>query len=404
MRLCPPIVPALRGLAAAALLAAAVPALAQGADFRPVVTVNGAAITGHELDQRVRFLQVLGTQGDLVAQARAALVDDKLRLEAARRFGIGLTDQQVMAGMAEFAGRANLDVEQFLAAVGQAGVAPETFRDFVRAGLVWRELVQARFGPRAEVPRAMAERAQQLEAGRGLPPRVLISELVLAAEPGETPEAVLQRAAELGSGLSGETAFAAAAQRLSAAPTAAEGGRLDWRPVVDLPPAARAALGGLQPGQVSQPVVVTGGAALFLLRDLREAGALAPEGVHLEYARLAVADAAAAAAVADRAGRCGDLFAEAAPDDGRLVIATEAETRLDPGLRAALAPLDPGETAVIDRGGVPTLVMLCARRAGGPRDVPSLDALRGTLLNERLAAEAELWLADLRDAAIIRDR
>ena len=402
MRLPAPIKTSLLALALAGALTQ--PATAQGADFSPVIMVNDSAITGYELDQRVRFLQILGTEGDLVAQAREALIEDKLRLQAARRFGVTLSDQQVMAGMAEFAGRANLDVEQFLIAVGQAGVAPETFRDFVRAGLVWRELVQARFGPQTEIPRAMAERAQQLEAGRGLPPRVLISELVIPAEPGESQEDLLQRAAQIGAGLGGETSFAAAAQRLSVASTAAEGGRLDWRPVVDLPGPARAALAGLQPGQVSRPVPVGNGAALFLLRGVREAAARAPEGAYIEYATLRVADAAAAAAVAGRADRCGDLFAEAAPDDGRLVFATEPEARIAPDLRALLAGLDPGETAVANRGGAVTLVMLCARRAGGPQDVPSLTALRDILVNERLAAEADLWLAELRDAAIIRDR
>lgn len=402
MRLPFPIKTPLLALALAGLLVQ--PASAQGADFRPVITVNDAAITGYELDQRVRFLQVLGTQGDLVAQAREALIDDKLRLQAARRFGVTLGDEQVMAGMAEFAGRANLDVEQFLAAVGQAGVAPETFRDFVRAGLVWRELVQARFGPRLEIPRAASERAQQLESGRGLPPRVLISELIIPAEPGETQEALLQRAAQIGAGLGGETAFAAAAQRLSAAPTAAEGGRLDWRPVVDLPGPARAALAGLQPGQVSPPVPVGNGAAIFLLRGVREGGARAPEGAYVEYATLRLANAATAAAVAGRADRCGDLFAEAEPEDGRLTFATEPEARIAPDLRGLLAGLDAGETAVTDRGGAVTLVMLCARRAGGPQDVPGLESLRGILLNERLAAEADIWLAELRDAAIIRDR
>lgn len=402
MRLPSPIKTSLLALALSGTLGVA--ALAQSADFRPVITVNDAAITGYELDQRVRFLQVLGTQGDVPAQARQALIDDRLRLQAAQRFGVAVSDQQIMAGMAEFAGRANLDVEQFLAAVGQAGVAPETFRDFVRAGLVWRELVQARFGPRTDIPRAMAERAQQTEAGRGLPPRVLISELVIAAEPGEPQEALLQRAAQIGAGLGGETAFATAAQRLSVASTAAEGGRLDWRPVVDLPGPARAALAGLQPGQVSPPIPVGNGAALFLLRGVREAGPRAPEGAFVEYATLRVASSAAAATIADRAERCGDLFAEAEPEDGRLTFATEPETQAAPDLRGLLAGLDAGETAVIDRAGAVTLIMLCARRAGGPQDVPGLESLGGILLNERLAAEAELWLAELRDAAIIRDR
>ena len=386
----------------AAVLFAGQPGHAQAVDFRPVLYVNNGAITGYELEQRIRFLQILGTDGDLREMALDALIDDRLRLQAGARFGFGVSDAQVAAGMAEFAARANLDTDQFIAAIGQAGVAPETFRDFVRAGLVWREMVRARFSQQISIPDAGAERAQAIEAGRGLPPRVLLSEIVLAREPGELPEELVERASALAARVGGETAFAAAAQRMSTADTAAEGGRVDWRPLTDLPAPVRGAIATLQPGQVSAPVVSGDSAAIYLLRAARAAAEVAPEGVHVEYGALALADAGDAARIAARADRCGDLYAEV-ETEGQLTFATEPEARLAADLRAALAGLDAGETTVISRGGAPVLVMLCARRAGGPSDVPGIEAMRGLLVNERLAAEAELWLAELRADAILRD-
>ena len=386
----------------AAVLLAGPPDPARAVDFRPVLYVNNGAITGYELDQRIRFLQILGTDGDLRQMAIDALIDDRLRLQAGERFGFDVGDRQIAAGMAEFAGRANLETEQFIAAIGEAGVAPETFRDFVRAGLVWREMVRARFSGQVAIPDAGAERAQAIEAGRGLPPRVLLSELVLPREPGETPEELVERASALAARARGETAFAAAAQRLSAADTAAEGGRLDWRPLTDLPGPVRGAVAGLQPGQVSAPVVSGDRAAIYLLRAARAAAEVAPEGVHVEYGEFRLAAAEDAARIAARADRCGDLYAEVEAE-GQLTFGTRPEARLPADLRAALAGLDAGETAVIARGGAPVMVMLCARRAGGPSDVPGIEAMRGLLVNERLAAEAELWLAELRATAILRE-
>ena len=45
--------------------------------------------------------------------------------------------------MDEFASRAQLSADEFITALGQRGVAPETFRDFIAAGVGWRDLIRA---------------------------------------------------------------------------------------------------------------------------------------------------------------------------------------------------------------------------------------------------------------------
>ena len=47
----------------------------------------------------------------------------------------------------------------------------------------------------------------------------------------------MAKAQELSDSLSGEGAFASAARSYSAAPTAGAGGRMDWLPLANLPPA-----------------------------------------------------------------------------------------------------------------------------------------------------------------------
>ena len=64
------------------------------------------------------------------AEAEKGLVEDRLRAQAAKAAGITISDQQVASGMAEFAGRANLDAEQFVDAFAYHGQrrVTETFR------------------------------------------------------------------------------------------------------------------------------------------------------------------------------------------------------------------------------------------------------------------------------------
>ena len=146
-------------------LAGTVPGAEAQSSFSPVLYVNDRVITQFEVDQRRRLLVLFRTQGDVAQQAVDQLIDDRLRLFAADQAGIEVTDEQMVEGMAEFAGRANLSTEQFLTLVGQQGVQPETFQDFIRAGLAWRGVVRGRFGPSAQVTDAEVDRAISNAAG-----------------------------------------------------------------------------------------------------------------------------------------------------------------------------------------------------------------------------------------------
>ena len=102
--------------------------------FAPAITVDEIVITNYELEQRRRMMTLLRAPGDVNELSREQLIDDRLRLKAAREAGIEPSEQDVLDGMDEFAGRANLSREQFVAQLNQGGVDEETFRDFVRAG------------------------------------------------------------------------------------------------------------------------------------------------------------------------------------------------------------------------------------------------------------------------------
>ncbi len=229
------------------------PVLAQDM-FAPKLYVNDRAITVYEVEQRALFLQVLRAPGNPEDEAMKALLEDRLHQTEAERLGIKLSEQDLTAGLTEFAARANLTAEQFTAELAKAGVAAETFRDFVAAGLLWRQVVRARF--LGQVPISEADIDKALEASaRPRALQVLVSELVIPAPQGEE-QAALAKAQELSDSISGESAFASAARRFSAAPTAGAGGRLDWLPLANLPPAIGQKILALDAGEVSDPIAV----------------------------------------------------------------------------------------------------------------------------------------------------
>ena len=74
------------------LLLLPVGATAQG-QFSPVITVNDAAITGFEIEQRRMLLELFRTPGNLDELALEQLIDDRLKAQELDRQGLRLTDE-----------------------------------------------------------------------------------------------------------------------------------------------------------------------------------------------------------------------------------------------------------------------------------------------------------------------
>lgn len=401
--------PPLRLLPVVALLclivAGTLPAAAQNL-FAPRMVVNDRVITEFEVQQRAQFLRLFNTPGDLEEEAINRLIEERLQLEEARRMGIRIAPDQIRQGMEEFAARAELTAEEFVQAVGEVGIAPESFMDFVEAGLAWREVMRMRYGGRITVTEAEVDRALSLTAQRG-GIRVLLSEIVLPDTP-ETAAEVRRIAAEV-SQITSIGAFADAARRFSAAESAARGGQLDWVPLANLPEALQPMLLRMQPGQVTPPIPAGGAIVIFQLRGIQEGEALPPTAISVEYARALVPGAGTAAAEAEvarlraRADTCRDLaglLRTAGEDAFAFEVRPLSEVPTDIALE--LARLDENEISTnLRQGGAVVVLMLCARTPGGELR-PSREDMRERLTSQRFAALSDALMAELRAAADIR--
>ncbi|MEM9972106.1 MAG: peptidylprolyl isomerase [Pseudomonadota bacterium] len=372
--------------------------------FAPIIQVGDSVVTRYELDQRTRFLALLNAPGDPRNIAREQLINEAVQLTAARDLGIVPSPEAIEAGLQEFAGRANLTAEEFTQALGQNGVDAETFRDFVTAGVAWREYSRARFAqPARDIPRVQIERTlAQTGTEGGL--RVLVSEILLPATTPETTRASRQRAVEL-SQITSEAAFATAARQFSVAGSRANGGELDWVALESLPEATRGIIAGLTPGQISRPVPLENAIGVFLLRDAERAEAGTPENLQVDYALfLAGGTRSDTERIAARIDTCDDLYGEA---DGlpaeRLIREQVAVDRLPADVRQAVASLDIGDTSTaLKRSGQATVLMLCGRRASLESDV-DFDLVANRLLNNRIGVIAADHLADLRANTFVVD-
>lgn len=395
-----------------ALATVAGPLRAQDNPFAPRLVINDRAITGFEIDQRKLFMQALGGGGDLDKLALDALIEDRLRMQEADRYKVELDDEKVAAAMKEFAGRANLSVEQFLAEIAKAGVAPETFRDFVTAGAIWREFARAKFGPVTKVSEEEVDRAIEGETRKTLL-AVGVSELIMPVEPGKEAEA-LAFFNDLRGQIRSVGDFSAAVAKYSAAATRDKAGQLPVMPLAQLPGPVAQAVADLEPGQVSVPIPLPGAIALVQLRSKSETRAPVA-GVEVEYGLLRLPATpegrAEIARIAAGAERCKDVYglAPGLPAGAYEIVKTPMSA-VPADLGLVLAGLDRGETAQRVTGSAAELILMCARAPlpaagenGEPAKAIDRNAVRATLLNRKIEAQAQLYLDRLRANAIIRE-
>ena len=393
---------------ASSLVLSGTPTLAQNL-FAPAVRINDQVVTNYELDQRARFLTLLRAPGDPKKEALKALVSDRLQAQAAKAAGINPSQEEVEVGMAEFASRANMSTEDFIKALAGSGVSGETFRDFVASGLAWRNLVGARFGPRASVSEAEIDRAIA-QSGKKGGLRVLLSEIIL---PANTPAATArsQPRADKISKITTTAAFSAQARRYSASGSRGRGGRLEWMPLSNLPPHIRGQILTLSPGEVTAPISITNGIVLFQMRAIEETTSSEPTDVALEYAAFYIAGGRTEAALKEatrikaRTDSCDDLYgiAKGLPEE-QLQVETLPIAEVPSDIAIELAKLDPGEVSTaLTRSNGQTLMflMLCGRTAELGEDV-SRESVHSQLRNQRLQSYADGYLSDLKaDATIV---
>lgn len=395
-----------------AMLVLAVAAAAQTA-FAPAVIVNDDIITYYDVEQRAKLLQLNGAQPgpQLNSAAVEQLIDDRLRAQAGKRAGLSASPEELTAAIGEFAQRLGVDGANFLSRIQNAGVDREALDSFLGSQIVWRELVNGRFGARATPSEVELDQEIALAASSQTK-SYRISEIAIPAGPGQEAEAraAIERImAELRRG--GD--FAALARRYSRAPSAANGGDVGWVPDSVLPPDIAQIIADTPPGGLTPPVATPGGISIYRVADSRdEVPPWAREG-EISLQRIAVPldggdkDATSAAmATAEKlkaqANGCGSL-----PDlDGQATmesIDSKLVSALPAPVRDAVQLLQSGQASrPVSMDDSVDIFIVCERSGGVDEETRA--QLRDQIRTRRLTRFAEGFLQDLRREAVIERR
>ena len=127
--------------------------LACGALFVPfpttaqqvVALVNGDPITGFDIDQRSRLIQLSTHKTPTRQEVIQELIDEHLKLQLLKRFSIDGMDNDVNATFANMAQRMGLSAQQLTEMLAKSGVRANTLKTKIKADLTWNQVVRAKY-------------------------------------------------------------------------------------------------------------------------------------------------------------------------------------------------------------------------------------------------------------------
>jgi len=398
---------------------AAGPAAAQDS-LRIVAVVNDDVITAVDLMARTRMIMASSGVHDtadarqrLLPQVLRALIDDRIRNQAATKEGIKVSQDRIDERLDDLAKANNATRDQFLGILQQNGIQVGVLEDQIRTEIAWSMLVQRKFRQGIIITDSDIDAAQKRMIENEGKPEYQVAEIFLSVDDPAQSDAVKQSADRLMEQLKGGADFAAVARQFSQASTASSGGLIGWVRPGDLAPEIDAALTTMETGAIAGPVRSEGGFHILLLRNKRTTGASRAEGtvslkriiVPLQSgATPAQVDAAtrqAQSAVA-RIESCADVAKVADNvNGGKVADMTNVNlTSLPPALQtvALSDPMGRASQPIRANDGMNVFVV-CQRNVttGGP----TREQIGEQLMRDRLDLLARGYLRELRRAAYV---
>lgn len=385
-----------------------------------VAVVNEDVISGFDMDQRLRVAMASARLPDnatvrqrLASQILRSLVDERLKLQEAKKFGLLVEDGEIAARLNTLAQENNTDLEGFRALLGKGGIALSTLEEQIRAELAWLKVVQARVRPtislgEGEIDEALA--AIQRDRGK---PSYRLAEIFLAVDDAAEENQIRDTARRMLEQIKEGANFAALAREFSQASSAARGGDLGYVQLSQLDSRLREIVQDLNAGEIAGPIRGSNGYYLLVMGDRREAAPAAGEPIVtmkqyfiplLNNAKRSDVDAAMqeAQTVAQTVTGCDALAARARERDPDGVVDLEPRplSQMPEALRdiAANQPIGVAAAPIRISTGF-SVVMVCGREQEGIAELR--EEVRRRLLAERIDRSAQSYLGQLRRKAFI---
>lgn len=396
------------------------PAAAQQDAVRIAAVVNEDVISLFDVQSRIQlFLVTSGIEDTievrqrLLPQVMNALIEEKLKLQEARKEEIETTENEVLNAVQLIEQNNGMQQGAFMSLLAEQGIDPGTFYAQVEADVAWLKVTQQVLARDVDVSEEEVNAViDRLKANQGKP-EYLLGEIFLPTGFGGRDNDVRQLAAQLVERAREGAPFPALAQQFSQSPTAAVGGDLGWVPASELEPEIIRALGRMTPNEISDPIRTLTGYTIVVLREQRAMAEASPlmSGVSLSQIYLQTVGRNAlsparldqlSTAIQTQVGSCEQMnewgTEIGGPGSGSVDMIRVGG--LPEGVRDAVIDLPVGRVSQpVDVAGAKLFVMVCERLEDD--GLPAPQQVFSRLENEKLGTVANQRLRDLRRQALI---
>jgi peptidyl-prolyl cis-trans isomerase SurA len=386
--------------------------------------VNGEVITQTDIDQRLALFAI-ANGGEIPAnevaplrqQILSNLIDEVLQIQDAKKSEIVIKPADIDRALERVAQQNKKSVELLGTDLQRSGSSLRTMRRQIEGEIAWQRLLREKIeGDISVGDEEVNAVLKRLEASKGSQ-EYRVSEIFLSATAANRA-AVAQNASGMLEQIKNGGSFVGYARQYSEASTKIVGGDLGWVRPEQLPEPIAAVVRQMTPGQVSEPIPVSGGYSIVAVQDARKVLTADPRDAVLSLKQVSVAFPAGMTtaqregivnrfgAAARNVAGCGGAERLAAEFKGDVVQRDDIKLRdLPPALQNIMAGMQVGQAtqpfgALTE--GVRTFV-ICGRDQAAAQ-MPTYDDIYGQLNEERVNLRARRYLRDLRRDAVIEYR
>lgn len=182
------------------LAAAVLVASIHGSSAQSVAAmVNGEAITNFDIDQRIKLTMLTTRKAVSRQEALEELINDKLKVKEAKRYGLELSTTDVDGAFGGMASRMRMSNDQLVKTLEGQGIRPETLKGRIKADMTWGNLVRGRFQsallvPEKDLREAVGEKPDDKPEAESF--EYLVRPIVLIVPRGSPPAAIETRRKE----------------------------------------------------------------------------------------------------------------------------------------------------------------------------------------------------------------
>ncbi|MBP5160908.1 MAG: peptidylprolyl isomerase [Alphaproteobacteria bacterium] len=231
--------------------------------------VNDEVISDYDVSQRLAMRRAFDPQvKDNKATRQKVLedlVDEKLKIQAAKQLNLEVSDAEVEQAIVYLAGQNQIQPEKLKANLAKQGVAMETLQAQTRADLLWLRYMQHQQVKAEDISAKQIKKLRDSIKKDMSADRYLLS--VIYIPYGKNKEQAEQKAQEAFNAVVQGESFSQIAQKYSSGVHAKAGGDLGWVKADTLDALLQKVVAVMNVGQLSKPVAGKSGYYIALLRE-----------------------------------------------------------------------------------------------------------------------------------------